>query len=59
MERQNNSPAVYHMLHNFQPTSASVESQVKFILPQRYKHKTHAGNSERPHGHLSQPHPKQ
>ena len=34
-------------------------SQVKFILPQRYKHKTQAGNSERPHGHLSQPHPKQ
>ena len=32
------------------------ESQVKFILPQRYKHKTQAGNSERPHGHLSQPH---
>ena len=32
--------------------------QVKFILPQRYKHKTQAGNSERPHGHLSQPHPK-
>ena len=33
-----------------------LSSQVKFILPQRYKHKTQAGNSERPHGHLSQPH---
>ena len=32
---------------------------IKFILPQRYKNKTQAGNSERPHGHLSQPHPKQ
>ena len=39
--------------------TTTLQSQVKFILPQRYKHKTQAGNSERPHGHLSQPHPKQ
>ena len=31
MERQNISPAVYHMLQNFQPTSASVEKSFSML----------------------------
>ena len=31
MERQDISPAVYHMLQNFQPTSASVERSFSML----------------------------
>ena len=31
MERQDISPAVYHMLQNFQPTSASVEKSFSML----------------------------
>ena len=31
MERQDISPAVYHMLQNFQPTSASVENSFSML----------------------------
>ena len=32
MERQNISPAVYHMLQNSQPTSASVERSFPMLI---------------------------